>query len=382
MSMLKKANKMAYAKVGIYGDTGSGKSRTAAEIAIGLIKQHKLEKPIGIFDTEPAWSWLLPVIEKAGLPEPFVYDQSRAFRDLMAWVAEAKDACSVLIVDSITHVWRDLQVSCLARINESRRSYNKRPLGSLEFQHWGPIKEQWAELTDEFLSSKVHFIICGRAGSIYEFQAKDDGSGKKELITVGTKMATEKEMGYEPSLLIEMLKDLDDGRIINTGMIQKDRADKLNGKMIPFPNFEKLRPHFDMLTIGGEHFGSMRSRDSRAVFEDVADGNFDSDMKRKEVALDQIKEELCKHHGYGQEKETKANKAATLEQVTKCVRPEGTRSWTDLESFRAADVIKVRDALWVHTRGHKFGEQPPPAEPANEILQPGANDPPKQDAAA
>jgi hypothetical protein len=375
MSMLKKANKTAFAKVGIYGDTGSGKSRTAAEIAIGLIKTHKLEKPIGVYDTEPAWSWLAPVIEKAGLPEPFVYDESRAFRDLMPWIREAKAACSVLIVDSITHVWRDLQVSCLARINESRRKNNKRPLGGLEFQHWGPIKEQWAELTDEFLSSKVHFIICGRAGSIYEFQDKDDGSGKKELITVGTKMATEKEMGYEPSLLIEMFKDLEDGRIINTGLIQKDRADKLNGKQIPFPTFEKLRAHFDMLAIGGEHFGSMRNRDSREVFEEVSEGNFDSDKKRKEVALDEIKEELNKHHGYGQEKETKAAKAATLDTIS------GTRSWTKLEESRLADVLRARNELWKLTRGHGYGETPK-TEPANEVLQPGANDPPKQEAAA
>lgn len=369
MSMLKKAtNKMAYAKVGIYGDQGSGKSRTAAEIAIGLVKRQKLEKPIGIFDTEPGWGWLLPIIEKAGLPTPYLNDESRAFKDLMAWIDEAKKECSVLIVDSVTHLWRDLQESCLARLNETRKQYNKRPYASLEFQHWGPIKRQWAEFTDEYLTSKVHFIICGRAGSIYEYQDKDDGSGKKELITVGTKMATEKEMGYEPSLLLEMFKDLDDGRIINTALVQKDRADKLNGKLITFPNFEKLRPHFDMLATNGEHFTSMRQRDSREVFEDVAEGNFDSDLKRKEVALDQIKEELCRHCGYGQEKETKSNKAATLEKIT-AWRDIATRSWTEIESFRLPDVLKVRDELWTLTRGHKYGEQPPaPADtpPAND----------------
>lgn len=381
MSMLKKAtNKMAYAKVGLYGDTGSGKSRTAAEIAIGLVKEHKLEKPIGIFDTEPAWGWLLPLIEKAGLPVPYMYQESRAFKDLMAWVGEAKSECSVLIVDSITHVWRDLQVSCLARVNESRKRNNKRPLGSLEFQHWGPIKEQWAELTDEFLSSNVHFIICGRAGSIYEFQDKDDGTGKKELITVGTKMATEKEMGYEPSLLIEMVREIEDGGIINTGFVQKDRADQLNGKQIQFPTFEKLRGHFDRLSIGGEHFGSMRKRDSREVFEEVAEGNFDSDMKRKEVALDEIKEELGKHHGLGQDRETKEGKAATLEKITSCVMEGGTRSWPKLESFRLPEVLRVRNELWKLTRGHGYGESPSPP-PANDVLVPLASDQ-KRDAAA
>jgi len=372
MSMLKKAtNKMAYGKVGIYGDAGSGKSRTAAEIAIGLCKTYKLEKPVGIFDTEPAWSFLLPLFQKAGLPEPYVYDESRAFTDLMAWTREAKEACSVLIVDSISHIWRDLQESCLARINDSRKEYGKRPLASLEFQHWGPIKRQWSEFTDEYLSSKVHFIVCGRAGNVYEYQDKDDGSGKKELITVGTKMATEKEMGYEPSLLIEMVKDLEGGKIINTAMIQKDRADKLNGKLIPFPNFKKLEAHFQTLNIGGQHFDSMRGRDSREVFTDAGEDNFAAEMRRRDIALDEIREEMLRHHGHGQDAGTKAAKAETLEKIA------GTRSWERISAMRLPEVQRIRNELWKLTRGHGYGEQP--ITPAT--LLPGAHDAEGKDAA-
>ena len=81
MSMLKKAtNKMAYAKVGIYGGQGAGKSRTAAEIAIGLYKHAKLTKPVAMFDTEPGASFLIPLFERAGI-EFMVYDESRAFSD-------------------------------------------------------------------------------------------------------------------------------------------------------------------------------------------------------------------------------------------------------------------------------------------------------------
>jgi hypothetical protein len=353
MSMLIKAsNKMAFGKVGLYGEAGSGKSRTAAEIAIGLIKAHKLDKPIGVFDTEPAWGFLLPLIKKAGLPEPYVYDESRAFVDLMKWTDEAKDACSVLIVDSISHIWRDLQESCLARINDGRRRNNKRPIASLEFQHWGPIKREWGEFTDLYLSSKVHFIVCGRAGNVYEYQDKDDGSGKKELITVGTKMATEKEMGYEPSLLIEMFKDLDDGKIINTAIIQKDRADELNGQQIPMPTFKKLRKHFDALNIGGEHHGSMKERDSREVFNDAGEDNAAAEMRRRDIALDEIKEELQRHHGHGMDQATKAAKAATLEAVS------GTRAWAKLESMRLAEVQQARNSLWMLTRGHEYGSEP------------------------
>src|SRR5688572_1687257 len=242
--MLKKAtNKMAFAKVGLYGTAGSGKTRTASEIAIGLHKAIGSKKPIAAFDTEPAFSFVLPLFQSAGI-ELLVADESRALKDLMTFMDEAEAACDIVIIDSITHVWRDAQESFLAKINEGRARQNKRPLASLEFQHWRPIKAAWADFTDRFLSSKLHVIVCGRAGSIYEYQDKDDGSGKKELITTGTRMATEKELGYEPSLLIEMIADRDNGKIVNVALIQKDRTDTINGQEIPYPNFEKLGGHF------------------------------------------------------------------------------------------------------------------------------------------
>lgn len=356
MSMLKKAtNKMSYGKVGLYGTAGSGKTRTAAEIAIGIVQYSKSTKPVAMFDTEPAASFIIHLFEKAGI-EFLVKDDSRAFTDLMSVTREAQETCSVLIIDSITHIWRDLQESYLARINDFRRRDNKRPLTSLEFQHWGPIKRQWAEFTDIFLSSKMHMIVCGRAGNVYEYQEKDDGSGKKELITTGTKMATEKELGYEPSLLIEMEIQREDGAIINTAIVQKDRADRLNGKEIRFPTFEKLRPHFEALHIGGEHFSSMNQRDSREMFSEGGDDTFAADMRRKEVALDEIKEELLRHHGHGMDVATKAAKAETLDKVA------GTRSWAKLESMRLPDVQSVRSALWKLTRGHDYGVNPPPPE--------------------
>jgi hypothetical protein len=63
-----------------------------------------------MFDTEPAASFIIPLFERAGI-EFLVYDDSRAFSDLMAFTQEAQQTCSVVIVDSITHVWRDLQES-------------------------------------------------------------------------------------------------------------------------------------------------------------------------------------------------------------------------------------------------------------------------------
>lgn len=332
MSMLKPAtNRMAYAKVGIYGTAGSGKTRTATEIAIGLHKAIGSTKPIVAFDTEPAFSFVLPFFQKAGI-ELLIADESRALSDLMTFMDEAEKVSDIVIIDSITHVWRDAQESYLARVNASRKGYGKRPLAALEFQHWRPIKAAWAEFTDRFLSSKMHVIVCGRAGQIYEYQDKDDGSGKKELISTGSRMATEKELGYEPSLLIEMIADRDQGKTVNVALIQKDRSDSINGKELSMPTFDSFKGHFDALNIGGTHFDSMDKRDSQGMFQDADEGGFDGELKRRTVWSEEISE-LMKKYYPAQSVEDKQKRADLLEQFF------NTRSWTKVEGLRS-EVLK------------------------------------------
>lgn len=332
MGILKPAtNKMAFAKVGLYGTAGSGKTRTATEIAIGLHKAIGSKKPIAAFDTEPAFSFVLPLFKQAGI-ELLVADESRALADLMEFMDEAEKSCDIAIIDSITHVWRDAQESYLAKLNRSRAEQRKKPLYALEFQHWRPIKAKWAEFTDRFLSSKLHVIVCGRAGQIYEYQDKDDGTGKKELITTGTRMATEKELGYEPSLLIEMIADRHDGKTMNVAVVQKDRSDKLNGQEIQMPNYEKLKPHFDALNIGGQHFSSMESRNSESLYPDASESGWDMEQRQRTIYSEEIAELLKKHYP-SQSTEDKQKRMDLLEMFF------DTRSWTKVEGMHS-DALK------------------------------------------
>lgn len=334
MSYLKKAvKKHAYAKIGIYGTAGSGKTRTAAEIAIGLWKKYNLQKPVAMFDTEPAASYIIPLFENAGI-DFLVYDEGRALKDLMAFWKEAEAACSIVIVDSITHIWKDCQDSYLTELNTRRKKVNpkSKPIYQLEFHHWKPIKAQWVTFTDMFLSSKIHAIICGRTGSIYEYQ-KNEENGKMELITSGTKMATEKEMGYEPSLLIEMVAHRENGRIINRALVEKDRTDRLNGKEFDFPNFETFAPHFDFLNIGGQHFNSMETRDSSGLYTDkISYDGFDYEKREREIQCEEIKGLFVAMGLDGNGKEEKAARLDILNNVF------FTRSWTQIESMSAQQL--------------------------------------------
>lgn len=329
--MLKKAtNIQSFAKVGLYGSAGSGKTRTATEIAIGLHKAIKSTKPIVAFDTEPAFSWVLPLYEAAGI-ELLIVDNSRALIDLMAFMDEAQKVSDIAIIDSITHIWRDAQESYLKQLNDKRKKSGKPPMYALEFQHWRPIKDAWAKFTDKFLSCKMHVIVCGRAGNIYEYQDKQDGTGKKELISTGTKMATEKELGHEPSLLIEMIADRSQEKTINVALIEKDRADKLNGQRIAMPTFDKLKPHFDCLNLGGSHFNSMESRDSKDLYPDAEESGWDSEKRNREIWCEEIQGLLVKHHP-SQTSDDKKAKSDLIESVF------GTRSWTRVESMKANDI--------------------------------------------
>lgn len=326
MGLLKPAkNKMAYAKIGLYGNAGSGKTRTATEMAIGLHKEIGSKKPIAVFDTEPAFSFVMPIFEKAGI-ELLVCDESRALTDLMQFMDEAEQVADIVIIDSITHVWRDAQDSFLNRLNKQRKQRGQKLLSALEFQHWRPIKASWAAFTDRFLSSKMHVIVCGRAGNIYEYQDKDDGSGKKELITTGSRMATEKELGYEPSLLIEMVADRDDGKIVNVAVVQKDRSDNINGHEIRMPKYVDFKKHFDSLNLGGDHFNSMESRNSEELYKDCDESGFDIEKRRRTILCEEVQGMLTKHYP-SQSVDDKKAKADLLE------KHFGTRSWTRVENM-------------------------------------------------
>ncbi len=344
MKMLKKAeNQTAFGKVGLYGDAGSGKTFTAACMAIGLHKFAKCTKPVAFFDTEPALSYVLPLFEAAGIE--VLSCESRALSDLMAFMEEAEKECSIVIIDSITHVWRDVQKSYMDKLNETRRKKNQSPLQKLEFHHWGAIKDVWGRFTDKFLSSKVHVILCGRASSIYEYQTNDNG--KKELITNGTKMATEKELGYEPSLLIEMIKHRENGKITNRALIEKDRFNFINGDEIDFsPHkgvnmenildvFDRVKPHFESLNLKGTHYGSLNERDSKDMYPDLDDDEWPSELRQRTRWSEEIQGIMVKYYP-GQTAEDKKNKSELLETFF------DTRSWTKVSEQTKSAVLKEK----------------------------------------
>ncbi len=357
MGILKKLGTgQGYLKAGFQGFASSGKTYTATSLAIGVRNHMGLKGPIAFFDTEGGSVYVKERIQAATGMEA-VGTRSRAFVDLMETVSECeKEGISVLIVDSITHVWEEVQKAHMARVNENikRRSGGRAPARHrLEFQDWGPIKQQWGEWTTAFLNSKLHIIFCGRAGFTYDHEMNDE-TGKKELVKTGTKMKAENEFGYEPSLLIEMEGIKERGKkgvAVHRATILKDRWDVINGQEFDDPTFEAFLPHVSRLTPGAH-----APIDTAVKTTPIIDIEGHDDRKRREILVEELDNELTKAFPTNTA-EAKVKRIHLLEQVF------GTSSKVKIESMGADQLRSGLDKVKAHFAPPPIMDDAIPFEP-------------------
>ncbi len=354
MSIFKKAtNTMAFAKVGILGFAGSGKTRTASEIAVGLHKSLGSTKPILFIDTETGSDFVLPIFTAHGIE--MMVSKTRAFSDLAAGLKEAPILADILIIDSVSHFWVDIVESYRKKKNVNR----------LSFQDWGIIKPMWSnDFSTPFVTSPLHIIVAGRAGFEYDYFEGDDG--KMELYKTGTKMKAEGEFGFEPSLLIEMeriknpeanesyreakTKDakmkaakqmMSEREFVRMATVLKDRSDIMDGKVFYNPTYEDFAPHWQSINIGGEH-KPLEAGDSQGLFDKEGRPDWVIAKKRTTIALEELKAELDKSYPSSSAKEKQA-RIKIMEKVF------GTSSSTKIEGM-SCDILesglrRVKDLL-------------------------------------
>lgn len=243
MSLFQEIGAPTHAKIGVFGFAGSGKTYTAAKIAIGLHKHIKSDKPVFFIDSETGSSYIKGMFDKEGVKVLGI--KTRAFVSLMAGLREAVAGGNILLIDSITHFWQEIMKSYMKKNNISKLTIN----------HIGRLKEEWQPFPELFLNSPLHIIMCGRAG--YSWGEEEDEDGDKKLVQKGTKMKVEGDLGYEPTLLLEMEQVRTSGNIIgsefiNRAWVLKDKFDIIKGKHFDMPSFEDFLPHISMLNIGGD----------------------------------------------------------------------------------------------------------------------------------
>jgi hypothetical protein len=286
----------AYLKMGLLGFQGSGKTKTATIVGKGLVlmaRQLKLDyanKPAAFLDTETGSDWIIPDFKDAGIE--LVAKKTRSFADLLTVTDEAQAECSLLIIDSLTHFWKELCESYSKRKAADKKASAYR----LQFQDWNYLKGRWAEFTDRFVNSPLHIILCGRAG--YEYDYFEDDDGAKQLEKTGIKMKAEGEFGFEPSLLVQMeLCQKIEGKAVTNiwreAHVLKDRSTLIDGKTFINPTFEHFLPHIRRLNLGGKQLGVDTSRTSEHA---ISIEKKDWSSTQRKIVLDELQTLLVEFH--------------------------------------------------------------------------------------
>jgi len=284
-----------YLKAGFLGFQKSGKTFTAMLLAIGTRKFFGLTGPIAMFDTEGGSEYIARVVQRETGTD-LVGVKSRAFDTLCTMAEECVSAgVSVLIVDSVTHVWRELCDAYLGQLNE-RLAAKKLPRRQrLEFQDWAHVKGVWSRWADFYLNAPLHIIICGRAGYEYDMELNEE-TGRKELVKTGIRMKTEGEFGFEPSLLVEMEREqLPDGkggfRLQRRGTVLGDRFGVIDGATTLDPTFDFFEPHLALLKPGA-HAPIDTAVKSDVGVDDEGDDGWSRERKTRTILCEEIQGEL------------------------------------------------------------------------------------------
>jgi hypothetical protein len=278
----------AYLKMGILGFAGSGKTYTGSMTAIGLVQHMRANdlqlgnKPMFFLDTESGSDWVKPMIEAADI-ELFTA-KTRAFSDLVGAVKEAQGGASILLVDSVSHFWKEICESYMRKKNRNR----------LQFEDWAYLKTEWGKFTDLFVNSPLHIILCGRAGYEYDY-IEDEDTHKKNLEKTGIKMKAEGEMGYEPSLLVLMERRMEvaSKETWRVGTVMKDRSTLLDGKEFINPKFADFLPHIKLLNLGGQQLGVDTTRTSDHT---IPTNTRDNSRVQRKIVIDEIQSLIVLHY--------------------------------------------------------------------------------------
>jgi hypothetical protein len=359
MSLFKPAeNTMAYFKAGFMGEAGSGKTHTATLVMIGLIKHLRAKgidganRPVFMLDTEQGSAWVKPMFDEAGIELHVA--KTRAFKDLVGAVKEAEKHASGLLIDSVTHFWEDLQNSYMAQRNRTR----------LEFQDWAVLKKMWRGFSDIYVNSNLHCVLCGRLG--FEYEQYQDDHGKRQIEKSGVKMRAEKDLGYEPNMLVWMERDTDlqTKKVARTATVLKDRSQRLDGQQYPNPTFETFLPHINFLALGGKHEAVDTTRNSEDVIPDEDAPSSDIRTVRRQIVIDEIEALLLKHGAGGTSTEAKTKRAELIERFF------NTTSRTEIERLMSLEKLQQNfDALHreLEKAASRYGVPDAPAPTPDEI---------------
>ena len=208
MTFQKATKQQAKLRCALFGPSGSGKTFSALRIATGM------GGTVAVIDTERG--------SASKYADRFNFDvqelKDRTIDGYVAAIHEAQAAgYAVLIVDSLSHGWRELleEVDRLAKAKYRGNSWSA----------WNEGTPKQKKMVDAILNYDGHVIATMRTKT--EWLVEDSG-GKKTMTRVGLTPEQGKGIEYEFDLLGEITPE-------HTLNIIKDRTGKFQDKLIDKP---------------------------------------------------------------------------------------------------------------------------------------------------
>jgi hypothetical protein len=294
-------------KVAWYGPQGSGKTGSAALLALALSVEVYNRAPVAVVDTEPGWQFYKGIFAIEGVE--LIQSTTPTFKAMIRDLRDSeRRGCGVWAIDSLTVIWQEFMKAAQG---------NRR---QIEIQQWGAIKQQWGEYTTAFLNSPMSTMALGRLGNEMEERLTVDEQTKVEtskLVKTGTKFKAggSETFGYEPHLLLEMSLEKKpkvmrksgdriegEGRMIHRVDVLKDRTWALNGAVIRWPDrpgykkgdykyvWNSLKPHFDQVqkTMAMVTLNTDLAERSDDLFDQEGNSEFYRTRKRRETLADEL----------------------------------------------------------------------------------------------
>lgn len=288
-------------KVGIFGGQGTGKTTTAAMLALALSVELHNRAPVFVTDTEPGWQFLKPMFAIEGVE--MIQRTTPTFKAMLAdmHAADQAGAC-VWAIDSLTVIW-----------NELMQSFKKRNGGRIPINVWGDIKEKWGEYATLYRNLNAHGFALGRLGNVMEEIEDENKPGDTKLIKTGTqfKAGGGESFGYEPDLLMELSTERKpkrkagvvregEGRMVHRADVLKDRTWALNGKVLRFsdkPRYEKggyrqvweaIKPHFDLVQQTSVAVTLTAGENSTSLINSNGHSDFYERRQRRDVLVAEL----------------------------------------------------------------------------------------------
>ena len=215
-------------KVGVYGKSGSGKTKVALSFP----------EPIYVIDTEMGSPVLTKQFQGKNIQVIDVYqkgkkgerDEVECFEKIQQavnWVLENVSEGTV-VIDSGTDMWKFCQTYGKVKI------FNLTPEARLRLRwDWGAITSAYEQLLASLIHSPLNLVITGKVASKFDNTGQDTGE---------TQSRWQKDTEYQLDVTIEMIRQSLKEKNIFYGEVEKCRVKgELMGQKIDSLDYNKLK---------------------------------------------------------------------------------------------------------------------------------------------